>query len=362
MVPKSEIFWKKTRGDSRVASFRLVKVPLFSGADPAFVNDVCTKLVPLNFPAHETIYSSGDLADEGTFLVCSGSVQLQRSRPDMLHREPSPREKPAHASTTSYARRESERDAASARAVVTVSAVLLKEGSLFGEGSALGCTRRVEDAIAKQSAALLTISGQDLSQALTLATAVRWRVLLRHVGRLVRFVRAPSVLATTLTEIGLSDLLETDESLRGRAAHDADALFSAESLLVSSSSSSSSTSQDPHSSPASPHSASLPHTGSPPRPKLRVDADFVFRGSLRLPQRQRGAARRQDRHSETRVSFSSTRELPSYIYIYPVWSNDLLREFTHAQRSARISVRTLSDRRLHLDTRHTLAAKTTQPF
>ncbi|KAH8098478.1 voltage-gated potassium channel [Aureococcus anophagefferens] len=54
----------------------LSDVTIFAGASVAFLNDVCTKIVPLAIPQGEVVYGENDLADEGTFIVNSGEIEL----------------------------------------------------------------------------------------------------------------------------------------------------------------------------------------------------------------------------------------------------------------------------------------------
>ena len=56
-------------------------------------------------------------------------------------------------------------------------------GSVFGEGSTLGCSRRIDEAISRGQTELLTIPGDDFRQTLNLVPKLRWRVLNRAAKR-----------------------------------------------------------------------------------------------------------------------------------------------------------------------------------
>ena len=183
----------------------MLSVPLFSHAantytHHAFVSDVCTKVVPLTIPVSEMVYGAGDVAEEGAYLIVTGAVQLLS---------------PAAPSRKHMRRLAAAQDhATSARAKrATAEGGLEKElgpGDVFGESSALGSTRRFDEAVARKTSELLTISGPDLRCALDLAPRLRWTVLQRTVEHAIKCIHDPRLLMVVLRELHLPELLEED--------------------------------------------------------------------------------------------------------------------------------------------------------
>lgn len=82
-------------------------------------------------------------------------------------------------------------------------------GSVFGEGSTLGCSRRIDEAISRGQTELLTIPGDDFRQTLNLVPKLRWRVLKRYVEYLIKSVSQDKVkLCHALLEMQLPELVE----------------------------------------------------------------------------------------------------------------------------------------------------------
>lgn len=82
-------------------------------------------------------------------------------------------------------------------------------GAVFGEGSALGCSRRLDEAISRDQTELLTIPGEDFRQTLSLVPNLRWRVLKRYVEYLIKSVYHDKVkLCLALLEMQLPELVE----------------------------------------------------------------------------------------------------------------------------------------------------------
>ena len=182
----------------------MLSVPLFSHAansytHHAFVCDVCTKVIPLTIPVSEMVYGAGDLAEEGAYLIVTGAVQL------LSPAAPSKRKKIGGTSGGTSARAKH----------VMAEAGLEKElggGDVFGESSALGSTRRFDEAVARKTSELLTISGPDLRCALDLAPRLRWTVLQRTVEHAIKCIHDPRLLMIVLRELHLPELLEEDLS------------------------------------------------------------------------------------------------------------------------------------------------------
>ena len=91
----------------------------------------------------------------------------------------------------------------------TSTAIIIEKGPVpFGEGSALGCSRRLDEAIRDQTE-LLTIPGEDFRQTLSLVPNLRWRVLKRYVERPIKSVYHDKVkLCLALPEMQLPELVE----------------------------------------------------------------------------------------------------------------------------------------------------------
>jgi len=179
---------------------KLAAVPLFRGASPTFRDEVSMHLFPANFGAGECVYLAGDLTDEGTYVVAAGSIELLRGAARRAHR----------ASMLSFAARRygpvHHDEPAATRAERLVS--YLEAGALFGEGAALGCSRRTEDAFSSSPTELLTISGAALAAALGVAPVIRWRIVNRHLARLVRFNLGRDKIVRALIDMDLEDLID----------------------------------------------------------------------------------------------------------------------------------------------------------
>ncbi|KAH8095508.1 voltage-gated potassium channel [Aureococcus anophagefferens] len=174
-------------------------VPLFNGVGPAFVADICAKLSPLTIPAGEVVYGVGDLADEGTYIVAAGVASGEVT---MAARRVKPPGK-----------RAMQHMKALGLVAQPASVALIIEhvgpGSVFGEGSTLGCSRRIDEAISRGQTELLTIPGDDFRQTLNLVPKLRWRVLKRYVEYLIKSVSQDKVkLCHALLEMQLPELVE----------------------------------------------------------------------------------------------------------------------------------------------------------
>ncbi|KAH8084383.1 voltage-gated potassium channel [Aureococcus anophagefferens] len=153
-------------------------VPLFNGVGPAFVADICAKLSPLTIPAGEVVYGVGDLADEGAYIVAAGVASGEVT---MAARRVKPPGKRAM----------QHMKALGLVAQPTSVALIIEHvgpGSVFGEGSTLGCSRRIDEAISRGQTELLTIPGDDFRQTLNLVPKLRWRVLKRYAEYLIKSV------------------------------------------------------------------------------------------------------------------------------------------------------------------------------
>ncbi|KAH8075084.1 voltage-gated potassium channel [Aureococcus anophagefferens] len=116
-----------------------------------------SQVVPLTIPLSELVYGSGDIAEEGAYVVVTGEVALLG---------PKPARKPRIARGLSYRESVTQRRTVRERAQGSRHIVTLGPGGVFGESSALGCTRRCEEAIARKTCELLTITGPSLRGAL----------------------------------------------------------------------------------------------------------------------------------------------------------------------------------------------------
>ena len=113
------------------------------------VCDVCTKVIPLTTPVSEMVYGAGDLAEEGARLTVTGR------RPTLVSGGPVEAKED---------RRHFWRHVGAGQARSWPRLDWRRIGRLhaFGESSALGSTRRFDEAVAWKTSELLTISGPDL--------------------------------------------------------------------------------------------------------------------------------------------------------------------------------------------------------
>jgi CRP-like cAMP-binding protein len=166
----------------------LSDVTIFAGASVAFLNDVCTKIVPLAIPQGEVVYGENDLADEGTFIVNSGEIELTVLSVMPEHRN---HHKKHHHRLPR----------------VAVPTARLTNGAIFGEESCLGCSRRHDTATACKTSELLTIAGADFRLALDLVPKLRWRILKRHIEQRMRHARNRHTAAKAFLEMDLPELV-----------------------------------------------------------------------------------------------------------------------------------------------------------
>ncbi|KAH8070479.1 voltage-gated potassium channel [Aureococcus anophagefferens] len=166
----------------------LSDVTIFAGASVAFLNDVCTKIVPLAIPKGEVVYGENDLADEGTFIVNSGEIELTVLSVMPEHRN---HHKKHHHRLPR----------------VAVPTARLTNGAIFGEESCLGCSRRHDTATACKTSELLTIAGADFRLALDLLPKLRWRILKRHIEQRMRHTRNRHTTAKAFLEMDLPELV-----------------------------------------------------------------------------------------------------------------------------------------------------------
>ncbi|KAH8079514.1 voltage-gated potassium channel [Aureococcus anophagefferens] len=178
------------------------QVPLLQGTNHHFIADVCTKVVPLTIPLSELVYGSGDIAEEGAYVVVTGEVALLG---------PKPARKPRIARGLSYRESVTQRRTVRERAQGSRHIVTLGPGGVFGESSALGCTRRCEEAIARKTCELLTITGPSLRGALDMVPALRWKILKHSVGHAIACTYDHRTIAQILSELHLPELLMEEE-------------------------------------------------------------------------------------------------------------------------------------------------------
>lgn len=164
-------------------------VAIFSGASFAFLNDVCTKIVPLTIPQGEIVYGENDLADEGSFIINSGEVDVSVLTASPDHKRRFKRHR--HAKLPK----------------VPVSVARLASGAVFGVESCFGCSRRHDTATAVKGCELLTISGADFRSSLDLVPKLRWRLFRRHIEQLMRHSQNTHKAAKAFLEMDLPELV-----------------------------------------------------------------------------------------------------------------------------------------------------------
>ncbi|KAH8064651.1 voltage-gated potassium channel [Aureococcus anophagefferens] len=136
----------------------------------------------------EVVYGENDLADEGTFIVNSGEIELTVLSVMPEHRN---HHKKHHHRLPR----------------VAVPTARLTNGAIFGEESCLGCSRRHDTATACKTSELLTIAGADFRLALDLLPKLRWRILKRHIEQRMRHTRNRHTTAKAFLEMDLPELV-----------------------------------------------------------------------------------------------------------------------------------------------------------
>ncbi|KAK7249467.1 voltage-gated potassium channel [Aureococcus anophagefferens] len=176
------------------------RVPFFAGAGDAFVTEICTHLAPLTTPAGDLIYSQSDPAD-ALYVVLTGRVAVL-VRPDMDPRDvltQHGRYGPEHVT-------QRRQGPAKPKLITT-----LESGAVFGEGGLCDLDRRLETTKAAVTADLLTVDGEDMKRALSLAPNLHWRLVKKHAHLVVKSLGETRPAAQCLLRMNLPDLVRSTD-------------------------------------------------------------------------------------------------------------------------------------------------------
>lgn len=117
------------------------QAPLFENCPSRIINQVCTRLKPINFPQGRYIYHMGELSDE-MFIVNTGEVALVNFKQAKLNQ------------VTSLAGDYPDPSKHNVAAVFT-------QGNCFGEAALLGIVQRTEHVFSRTTTSLLSLSRSD---------------------------------------------------------------------------------------------------------------------------------------------------------------------------------------------------------
>jgi len=176
------------------------RVPFFAGAGDAFVTEICTHLAPLTTPAGDLIYSQSDPAD-ALYVVLTGRVAVL-VRPDMDPRDvltQHGRYGPEHVT-------QRRQGPAKPKLITT-----LESGAVFGEGGLCDLDRRLETTKAAVTADLLTVDGEDMKRALSLAPNLHWRLVKKHAHLVVKSLGETRPAAQCLLRMNLPNLVRSTD-------------------------------------------------------------------------------------------------------------------------------------------------------
>ncbi|KAJ8613653.1 hypothetical protein CTAYLR_003138 [Chrysophaeum taylorii] len=206
----------------------LVSVPLFHGATTKFINHICVRVMPITFLAGGHIYSRGDVAEDGLYILSAGDVVLrysQNARPRLPPPPPPPQittPSPANSTISDAAPLNSKHFTKKApltpgqtlrrrrRESVTITTATLTAGDVLGEAVVFGHARRTEDAIARTTASLMMIPTTSVQAALELDPNVARRLFKLFIDRLSNDPRTFAEVQAAIDVDAIAHALDSD--------------------------------------------------------------------------------------------------------------------------------------------------------